>query len=385
MSATIPPATDVGAASRVPALLSSFGLRHLSFLCLLTTFATLTSAAPRVEVIAGTGLETNAVPALPAKSARLSSPFGVDFDPEGRLILVEMTGHRVRRLTPDGRLELIAGTSRRGPQGDHGPALAAEFDGMHNLAVAPNGDIYVSDTWNSRVRKISAQTGQVTTVAGTGEKGFSGDNGPATAATFGNIYCVSLDPAAENLLLADLDNRRIRSVNLRTGLVRSVAGNGKKGIPADGAIATEAPLVDPRAVIADRAGTIYLLERGGHALRAIDTAGRIRTLVGTGQAGNSGDGADARSATLNGPKHLCLDRSGRIIIADTENHVIRRYTPDTGRIERIAGRGVAGARGVGGLPLDVELRQPHGVHVHTDGTLYIADTGNHRVLAIRGE
>ncbi len=385
MIATNLQATHPGAASRLATLLSSFGLRHSSLfpclgICLLTALA---AAAPRVELIAGSGLDTNAIPALPAKSARLSSPFGVDFDPEGRLVLVEMTGHRVRRLTSDGRLELIAGTGQRGGQGDHGPALAAEFDGMHNLAVAPNGDIYVSDTWNSRARKIDAQNREVTTVAGTGEKGFSGDNGPATAAKFGNIYCVSLDPAAENLLLADLDHRRIRSVNLRTGLVRTIAGNGEKGVPPDGAVATNAPLVDPRAVIADRAGTIYILERAGHALRAVDPNGRIRTVVGTGKPGNSGDGDDARLATLNGPKHLCLDRAGRIIIADTENHVIRRYSPDTGRIERIAGRGVAGARGLGGPPLDLELRQPHGVHVHADGTLYIADTGNHRVLAIR--
>jgi hypothetical protein len=203
--------------------------------------------------------------------------------------------------------------------------LQAQFNGMHNLAVLPNGDILVSDTWNCRVRRIDASTGRVITVAGTGEKGFSGDGGAATEAKFGNIYCVSIDPSGEEALLADLDNLRIRAVNLKTGRVRTVAGNGKKGVSADGARATQAPLLDPRAVIADGRGRIYVIERSGHALRLVEPDGTIKTVVGTGQKGNTGDGGDARHATLNGPKHLCLDLDGNVVIADTENHVIRRY------------------------------------------------------------
>lgn len=339
-------------------------------------------SADRVVLVAGGGRDTNTTARLPATSAKLGLPFGVDFDRAGNLFLVEMTGHRVRRLDSDGRLTVIAGTGAKGGAGDGGPALQAQFNGMHNLAVAPNGDIYVSDTWNLCVRKIETTTGIVRRVAGTGTKGFSGDGGPATAAQFGGIYCVSLDPSGENLYLADLDNFRIRLVNVASGRVHTLAGNGKRGVPPDGAKAADAPLVDPRAVINDGKGRTFILERSGHALRLVEPDGTIRTVAGTGQKGFTGDGGEARQATLSGPKHLCFDREGNVIIADTENHVIRKYSPGTGRITRVAGTGQAGAKGVGGPPLEVELRQPHGVHIHRDGTLYITDSHNGRVLKV---
>ena len=132
----------------------------------------------------------------------------------------------------------------------------------------------------------------------------------------------------------------------------------------------------------DTAGRVYILERSGNALRVVETNGTVRTLVGTGAKGFSGDGGPARAATLNGPKHLCFDRDGSILIADTENHVIRRYTPADGLIQRVAGTGAKGAKGVGGPPLQAELNQPHGVTMHRDGTLYISDASNGRVLKI---
>jgi len=142
------------------------------------------------------------------------------------------------------------------------------------------------------------------------------------------------------------------------------------------------PLVDPRAVAADGKGNIYILERSGHALRFVDRQGQIRTVVGTGEKGESGDGGEARQATLNGPKHLCLDLEGNVIVADTENHLIRKYLPKEHRIVRVAGSGKKGTAGLGGSPELAELNQPHGVYVHRDGTLYIADSSNNRVLKI---
>jgi DNA-binding beta-propeller fold protein YncE len=174
-------------------------------------------------------------------------------------------------------------------------------------------------------------------------------------------------------------------VNLRTGVITTVAGNGEKGIPRDGAMAIESPLVDPRAVAVDKSNNVYALERSGHALRVVDSAGKIRTVVGTGKAGSSGDDGDARKAMLNGPKHLCFDAAGNVIIADTENHAIRKYLAREGKIMRLAGNGRKGKAGVGGPPLEVELNQPHGVYLHRDGTLYIADSSNHRVLKIIAE
>src|SRR5439155_3748783 len=237
-------------------------------------------------------------------------------------------------------------------------------------------------TWNNRVRRIDAKTAKVFPFAGTGRKGFSGDGGPANAAEFGNVYCVAVGARRENLYLADLDNRRIRAVNLKTGIVKTVAGNGEKGVPQDGAEATHAPLVDPRAVAVDSQGTLYILERSGHALRAVDRSGKIRTVAGTGGKGFAGDDGEALKASFGEPKHLCVDASDNVIIADTDNQVIRKYVPKENRIVRLAGSGKSGSGGVGGPANAVELNQPHGVFVDKSGTLYIADSLNNRVLKI---
>src|SRR5262249_40307428 len=152
---------------------------------------------------------------VPATKAKLWQPFGIDCDAQGNLYFVEIDGHRVCKIDKQGILARIAGTGQKGYGGDGGPGPAAEFNSMHNLAISPNGDIYLADTLNHRVRKIDKKTGVVTTIAGTGEKGFSGDGGPASKAQFSGIYCASLDPRGDRLLLADLDNRRIRSVELK--------------------------------------------------------------------------------------------------------------------------------------------------------------------------
>ena len=336
--------------------------------------------AGNLVLVAGGGASN--ADGIKATEANLTTPFGVDFDNAGNLYFVELNGHRVGRIDRQGLLTTVAGTGKLGDAGDGGPALRAQFNGMHNLAIAPDNDVFVADTWNSRVRRIEAGTQRVAGVAGTGERGFSGDGGPATLAKFGNIYCASLDPRAENLYLADLDNRRIRAIDLKTGIVKTVAGNGQSGVPKDGADAVSAPLVDPRAVAANAKGEVYILERGGNALRVVDQEGKIRTVAGTGAKGASGDGGPARMATLDGPKHLCFDLQGNVIIADTENHLIRKYIPADGMIVRVAGNGKKGTKGLNGPPEEAELNQPHGVYMHSDGTLYIADSSNDRILKI---
>src|SRR5262249_11011235 len=196
-----------------------------------------------------------------ATNCRVHNPFGVDSDNVGNLYIVEMVGgERVLKIDPQGKLTIVAGTGEKGDSGDDGMAAQARFNGMHSLAVRPRGDIFIADTWNNRIRRIDLKSGKIFAFAGTGKRGFSGDGGPAREAEFGNVYCVAFDRPQENLYVADLDNRRIRAVNLKSGIVTTVAGNGQRGIPSDGAKATEAPLVDPRAVAVDSQANVYILE-----------------------------------------------------------------------------------------------------------------------------
>jgi DNA-binding beta-propeller fold protein YncE len=276
----------------------------------------------------------------------LKEPFGVDFDAAGNMYVVEMAGNRVSVLDAKGVLRVLAGTGEAGFAGDGGPATAARFNGPHHLLMGPDGALYVADTWNFAVRRIDLRTGLVTRVAGTGHKGFSGDGGPAVLAQFGGVYAIAFH--GNVLYVCDLDNRRIRTVDLATGKVTTVAGNGAKGVPKDGEDARSEPLVDPRAVAVDSRGNLYICERGGHALRVVDPAGRIRTVAGTGVAGFSGDEGPAREAQMSGPKHISVDANDDVLITDTENHVIRRYSVREGLVRRVAGTGVNGFRGLGG-------------------------------------
>lgn len=333
----------------------------------------------KIEIVVGGGSEKGNGPAAQAK---LDKPFGVGFDKAGNLYFVEMEGNRVCKVDKLGLLTVIAGTGEKGDSGDGGPANTAKLNGPHHLLVEPNGDIYVADTFNCRVRKIEAKSGRIIAFAGTGKKGFSGDGGLATQALFGGIYCLAFDPTHENLYLDDLDNRRIRKVSLKTGIVSTAAGNGERGIPTEGSDANSSPLLDPRAIAIDKAGNLYILERSGCCLRRVNAQGKIRTVVGTGNPGPSTNVAPARDVTLRGPKHLCIDRDGTVLIADTDNHAILRYSSRNERVTRIAGTGTAGSGGVPGDPTQAELNQPHGVFVDTKGILYISDSWNDRILKI---
>jgi len=341
-------------------------------------FAANCMAADKIVLVAGGGTSA----AGPAQEAKLNAPFGIDFDQDGNAFLVELSGGRLLTINKQGVLSTLGGSETAGNAGDGGPVKDASFNGMHSLALGLDGNVYLADTWNNRIRIYDRKSGTIAPFAGTGKKGFSGDGGPALKANFGGVYSVAFDRAGKNMVLADLDNRRVRKIELSSGVVTTVAGNGERGVPADGADAAKSPLVDPRAACFDSKGNVYVLERSGHALRVVTPDGKIRTVAGTGKAGASGDGGDAIKATLNGPKHLCADKEDNILIADTENHLIRKYLPKEGKIVRIAGSGKMGTSGIGGPPLDAELHQPHGVYPHPSGELYIVDSSNNRVLKI---
>jgi len=319
-------------------------------------------------------------PVVLVAGAGLREPFGADFDAAGRTFIVEMQ-HRVSVLDAKGVLRVLAGNGTLGFGGDGGPAAQALFNSPHHLLIGPDGVLYVADTWNYSVRRIDPKNETITRVAGTGVKGFSGDGGPARDAQFGGIFSIAFHNG--RLYVCDLDNRRIRAVDLKSGVVTTVAGNGEKGIPKDGEDARAQPLVDPRAIALDGKGNLYICERGGHALRVVDTSGRIRTVAGTGERGFSGDGGPALAARFDGPKHIFAEKSGDVLIADTENHVIRRYSPKDGSVTRVAGTGTKGSAGLGGPADALELNRPHGAVVHpVTGAIYISDSDNHRVVKI---
>jgi sugar lactone lactonase YvrE len=313
---------------------------------------------------------------------KLTTPFGVDFGPDGTIYVVEMAkGERLRKIDGD-RIVTLAGTKEKGNAGDGEKGLIATFNGMHSLAVGADGLVYLADTWNNRIRTFDPKTGSISKFAGTGEKGFAGDGGPADDAKFGGVFCLAFDAKKENLFVTDLDNRRIRKIEMKKRIVTTAAGNGLKGLPLDGARAINQPLVDPRAAAIDSKGNLYILERGGHALRVVEPNGAIRTVAGTGKAGGEGLGGPALKAAMNGPKHLCIDKDDSVVIADTENHRVVRYDPSKKTLEAVAGTGKKGSA----MDADVkklELSQPHGVTIEPkSGALFVTDSYNNRILKI---
>lgn len=337
--------------------------------------------ADRVVLVAGGGTKADNAPATECK---VIQPFACDFLADGSLVFVEMaTGERLRKISPDGILTTLAGTGQQGTPGADGPANQATFNGMHNLLVDPNGNILLADTFNHRVRLYDPVAKVVKPLAGTGKKGFAGDGGPALKAEFNQTICIGFDRPKERLFITDIGNRRVRVMDLKSGIVTTFAGNGQKGEPKDGELAVTQPLQDPRAVACDSKGHVYILERSGHRLRVVNPEGKIKTVAGTGKAGIGGDGGPALQAAMNGPKYLHCDADDSVLIVDTENHQIRRYIPGKEIMVLVAGTGQRGSGGLGGDPLKFAMARPHGVITHPKtGEIFIADSDNGRIVKI---
>lgn len=304
---------------------------------------------------------------------KLVEPFGIAFDGEGNAYICEYKGERITKLDADGAASRLAGTGTAGYSGDGGPSNRAALRDPHGVLIGPGNVMYIADTLNHRVRRVDLKTGLISTLAGTGEKGYGGDGGPATQAKFDGVFGIALTTSGDELYVADLGNRRIRRIDLKSGTIRSIAGNGTDGIPEDGAIASQSPLQDPRAVAVDSKGDVYILERRGNAVRVVDRQGRIRTVIKPGGV----------APDLNGPKQLCVDRNDDVIVADTENHLVRKYSPRDGSVVVIAGTGRKGDQLTGEDPLKTELNRPHGVTLGPSGALYISDSYNHRILKMK--
>lgn len=321
--------------------------------------------------------------------ARVNEPFAVAFDAAGRMYGVEFTrGNRLFRVRADGgEVEFVAGRFHvSNPRQAFPPdattaATDVRFHGLHDVAIGRDGIVYVADTFNHRIRAFAPAAGTVAVVAGSGRPGFAGDGGPAVAAAFKQAYCSSLVPGGDALLVADIGNQRLRRVDLRGATVATVVGNGMAGKPVDGAAALDTPLAGPRAACMTADGTIYLALREGNALVEIK-GGTVRTVVNAaGRAGFGGDGGPGRDALLAGPKYVALDQAGRVLVADTENHCIRRYDPATGTITTVAGVPTQAGATVGADLRTTRLARPHGCLLAPDGRLVIADSDNDRILA----
>ncbi len=316
-----------------------------------------------------------------ATAATLSEPFMCVFDAQGNLYEAEAMNHCVRRVdAATGVITTVAGTGEEGYSGDGGPATEAAMNQPYSLDIDPAGNLYIVDRLNAVIRKVDARTGVMSTIAGTGEPGSSGDGGPGTEAQLNEPNDCFLDGRG-GLLIADVQDQRIRRLDLTTGMITTFAGSGEAARVGDGLPATEAGIFGARAICMDHLGNTYICERGGNGVRKVDANGMMSTFAGTGERGYSGDGGPALTATWGAPKALRCDARGNVLVVDTENHAIRRIDATTGIVTTVAG-GQLGNEGDNGPATSAGLDRPHGCTVDAQGHLYIADSNNHRVRVV---
>jgi len=337
-----------------------------------------------IETITGTGKSADGGDRGLGRQTNIGNPFGVEIGPDGALYITEVSNHRVRRLDlKTGELTTVAGCGRRGYEGDGGPATQALLNEPYEVRFDRDGNMYFVEMQNHLVRRVDVQTGRISTVAGTGQPGDGGDGGPALAAQFRNPHSIALDGRG-GLLVADIGNHRIRRIDLAAGAIESIAGNGAKELPRDGSPARDQPILGPRA-LAVVGSTLWIALREGNSIWRMDLdQGTIHHVSGTGEKGYSPAGP-ARDAAYNGPKGIAIGPDGNIYIADTENQVIRRLVPRSGHLATIAGVGpeARGYNGDGIAAAQAHLSRPHGVCVGPDGAVYIGDSENHRVRVVR--
>ncbi|MDA2933392.1 IPT/TIG domain-containing protein [Acidobacteria bacterium AH-259-D05] len=318
-----------------------------------------------------------------ATAAALDLPDGVAVDGAGNLFIADTFNSRIRKVDGQGIITTVAGTGEFGFSGDEGPATAAQLFDPRGVEVDEAGNLFIADTLNDRIRRVDAVTGVITTMAGTGEETFSGEGGPATAAALNEPSGVVLDSAG-NLFIADTLNHRIRRVDAVTGVMTTMAGTGEETFSGEGGPATTAALKEPFGVAVDEAGNLFIADTFNHRIRRVDaTTGIITTVAGTGEATFSGDAGPAVAAALYRPTGVVLDSAGNLFIADDFNERVRRVDAVTGVITTVAGTGQARFSGDGGLAAGASFFGPVGLALDAAGNLFIADEFNNRIRAVR--
>jgi streptogramin lyase len=323
-----------------------------------------------IDSVAGTGAPENNGDSGIATTINIGEPFGVEIGPDSCLYIAEVRNHRIRRLDLATReLTTVAGCGRHGYSGDGEPAVDAELNEPYEVRFDPDGNMFIVEMMNHVVRRIDDKTKKISTVAGNGRQGFGGDGGPAIKALLNQPHSIALD-GTRALYVADIGNHRIRRIDLKTGIIESIAGSSVRRLPQDGQTARNNPILGPRALFL-ASGTLWIALREGHSIWRMNLAdGKLRHIAGTGQVGFAGDGEAAITSTLNGPKGIAIAPNGNVFVADTENNAIRRIDVRSGIITTVD---------VG----NTHLNRPHGVCVAADGSLFIGDTLNHRIWRVR--
>jgi DNA-binding beta-propeller fold protein YncE len=315
-----------------------------------------------VSIVAGTGEQGYSGDGSSALSARLNNPFDLSFSPDGSLVFSDTFNHRLRRIdVASGIISTICGSGERGFSGDGGPATRAQLNEPYGVVVDRLGRVFFADRRNGRVRVIDT-TGIISTLAGNGSGQNTGDGGSADEAGLVEPNGLALSPDQSRLFIADVAGHRVRAVNLASRAIETVAGTGEARHDGDGGPAAKAAVFGARAVAFAPDGSLYVMERQGSSIRRIRD-GVIETVAGTGARGYAGDGSDARLAVFDAPKEMAVDPDGNIYVVDTENHAIRLIDAGTWVVTTIASG----------------LARPHGALVALDGSLLVGDSEHHQV------
>jgi len=336
------------------------------------------SFGQRINTIAGTGVGGYNGDGIQATAAELNNPDGMSLDNSGNIYISEPTNSRIRKITPTGIISTIAGNGTAGYSGDGLQATATEINNPTDVVVDSHGNVFIADEHNHRIRMVNT-SGVISTVAGNGTAGYSGDGFQATAAELDYPAGVYVD-AAGNMFIADYMNSVIRKVNT-SGVISTIAGNGGIGYTSDGVAATSSELNYPIGVTTDPAGNVIIADNSNNRIRLVNTSGIISTIGGNGVIGFNGDGGAATSAELNWPTRVSVDAAGNILIADWGNGAVRQINT-SGTIHTLAGTGTQGYSGDGGLATAAELSHPCGAVVDGSGNIFIDDEQNHRVRKI---
>lgn len=335
--------------------------------------------AADVVTVAGNGQDGYSGDGGPATDAAVAQPFGIVIGPDKALYVCEVGSHVIRRVDPNTQIiTTVAGNGQKGYSGNDGPATAAMLNEPYEVRFAKNGDMYFVEMQNHIVRKVDAQTGHIKLIAGDGTMGFGGDDGPATEAKLNRPHSIVLDNSG-NLYICDIGNHRVRKVDMASGVISTFAGTGERKPTQDGSSIDGTPLNGPRALDFDGDHTLILALREGNAIYKLDLSTKtLHHVAGTGKNGYTGDGGPARLAQLSGPKGVALSTNGDIYFADTESHTVRVVRATTGTIETVIGNGKK-ADGPDGDPFKCRMDRPHGIFVDSAGRIYVGDSNNHRV------